>query len=100
MKNKVNYSPADKVRGSKVCVLILAVLCFGLGIIMIVKEETLGFTLVGVGISCCIAGGILEGLTQITRSSCEQSWLFAEKMREEKLRQEAEEMDDADILEY
>lgn len=93
MKTKVNYKPANKVRVTKILVIILAVLFTLVSIPQIIEGTDLGFTVLGVAISLLLLAGVLEGFAAVVDAACEYSWEFDHKYS----KSPEPPMDDADV---
>lgn len=79
MKNYVDYKPANKVRTTKVFVIIFASISLIASIPMVMSGEGIGFALVGISLMLFLVAGLIEGLAQIVEAACEYSWEFSMK---------------------
>lgn len=79
MEKKVNYKPANKVRTTKVVIIILAILCILASIPMVMDGSDSGFILVGFAIGLLLLAGLIEGFAMIVEAACEYSWEFDQK---------------------
>lgn len=93
MKTKVNYKPANKVRITKMLLIVLAVLFTLVSIPQILEGSDLGFTVLGVAISFLLLAGVLEGFAAVVAAACEYSWEFDHKYS----KSPEPTMDDADV---
>lgn len=93
MKTKVNYKPANKVRITKIFVIVLAVLCILISIPQIIEGTDSGFTVLGVAISLLLLSGVLEGFAAVVDAACEYSWELDHKYSQSP----EPPMDDADV---
>ena len=82
MKNKVNYKPANKVRTTKIVVIVLACLFLLVSIPQIMEGSDLGFTVAGMAIGFFLLSGLLEGFAAIVDAACEYSWEFEQRHAE------------------
>ena len=93
MKTKVNYRPANKVRTTKIVVIVLACLCLLVSIPQIMDGSDLGFTVAGMAIGFFLLAGLLEGFAAIVEAACEYSWEFEHKYS----RSPEPKMDDSEV---
>ena len=93
MKNKVNYKPANKVRTTKIFVIVLACISLLVSIPQIMEGSDLGYSVAGVAIGFFLLAGILEGFAAIVEAACEYSWEFDHKYS----RSAEPKMDDSEV---
>ena len=89
----VDYSPAKKVRTTKVFFIIFGVLCLLAVLPLIAEGFEIWAPVAFFGIMFLLSGGVLEGFAQIVETACEQSWDI-----EQRYAQKPEElMDDSEV---
>lgn len=82
MKNKVNYRPANKVRTTKILLIILACIFLLVSIPQIMDGSDLGFTVAGTAIGMFLVAGLLEGFAAIVAAACEYSSEYEQRHTE------------------